>query len=102
MNVVRSFFDPDWFTVPMGWHVSIHLNSLEQAMDISHGLAIDGYDVAISLDPGENRQVEFKADQPGVHWFYCLWYCSELHKEMRGRMIVIPASEWSPAMEWLR
>jgi nitrous-oxide reductase len=99
MDVVRSFFDPDWFTVPEGWRVSIQMTSLEQAPDISHGLAIDGYDVAVSLDPGEVRQIEFIADQTGVHWFYCLWYCSELHKEMRGRMIVIPEAEWSSQLE---
>jgi nitrous-oxide reductase len=75
------------------------MTSLETAQDISHGLAIDGYDVAVSLDPGERRDVEFVAGEPGVHWFYCLWYCSELHKEMRGRMIVIPSEEWSPDKE---
>lgn len=99
MDVVRSFFDPDWFTAPQGWRVAIHMTSLETAQDISHGLAIDGYDVAVSLDPGERRDVEFVAGEPGVHWFYCLWYCSELHKEMRGRMIVIPSEEWSPDKE---
>jgi nitrous-oxide reductase len=100
MDVVRSFFDPEWVTVPQGWRVNIHMTSLEQALDISHGLGIDGYNVAVSLDPGEVREVEFIANQSGVYWFYCLWYCSELHKEMRGRIIVIPPDEWSPEMEW--
>jgi nitrous-oxide reductase len=100
MDVVRSFFAPNWFSVPQGWQVTMHLNSLEQTRDISHGLAIDGYDVAVSLDPGQVREVAFVAEEAGVHWFYCLWYCSELHKEMRGRMIVVPADEWTPEMEW--
>ncbi len=99
-DVVRSFFNPEAFTVPQGWRVVIHMTSLESALDISHGLAIDGYDVAVSLDPGEIRDVDFVADEAGVHWYYCLWYCSELHKEMRGRMIVIPEAEWTPEMEW--
>jgi nitrous-oxide reductase len=100
LDVVRSFFEPDWFTVPQGWHVNIKLTSLETALDISHGLGIDGYDVAVSLDPGEMREVTFTAGQGGVYWFYCLWYCSELHKEMRGRMIVIPQDQWVPELEW--
>ena len=100
MDVVRSFYDPDWFTVPQGWRVVMHLTSKEEAMDITHGLGIDGYDVAVSLDPGQVREVSFVADKPGLHWYYCLWYCSELHKEMRGRMIVIPQDQWSPKLEW--
>jgi nitrous-oxide reductase len=101
MNVVRSSFYPDWFTAPQGWRVNIHMTSIEQTNDISHGLGIDGFDIAVSLDPGEVREVEFTAEYPGVHWFYCLWYCSELHKEMRGRMIVIPQDDWSAEMEWI-
>lgn len=100
MDVVRSFYDPDWFSVPQGWRVVMRLASKEEALDITHGLAIGGYDVAVSLDPGEVREVEFIADKPGVHWYYCLWYCSELHMEMRGRMVVVPAEEWSVEKEW--
>ncbi|MAG35764.1 MAG: hypothetical protein CL878_05905 [Dehalococcoidia bacterium] len=100
MEVVRSFFTPDAFTVPEGWHVVLKMTSREQALDITHGFAVDGYDVAVSLDPGEVKEVTLVADKPGVHWFYCLWFCSELHMEMRGRMIVIPEGEWSPALEW--
>lgn len=100
MDVVRSWFTPDMFTVPQGWTVLMHLTSQEQALDITHGLAIDGYDVVASLDPGDQKDIEFIADKEGVHWYYCIWFCSELHMEMRGRMIVIPQDEWSPDLEW--
>lgn len=100
MDVVRSWFTPDMFTVPLGWTVNMHLTSQEQALDITHGLAIDGYDVVTSIDPGEIKDLEFVADKEGVHWYYCIWFCSELHMEMRGRMIVIPADEWTTDMEW--
>ncbi len=99
MGVVRSFFTPDAFNVPQGWKVKMVLTSEEEAFDITHGFTIDGYNVALSVDPGEVREVEFTADKAGVYWFYCMWFCSELHMEMRGRMIVIPESEWSKDKE---
>lgn len=99
MKVVRSFFTPDSINVPQGWKVRFRLTSEEEAFDITHGFAIDGYNVSVSVDPGEVRDVEFVADQAGVHWFYCNWFCSELHMEMRGRMVVIPESEWKTDME---
>jgi nitrous-oxide reductase len=100
MDVVRSWFTPDMFTVPQGWTVQMQMTSQEQALDITHGLALEGYDVVASLDPGEIKDLEFIADKEGVHWYYCIWFCSELHMEMRGRMIVIPQDEWTPDMEW--
>lgn len=101
MDVVRSFYTPDAFTVPQGWKVKVQLRSQEEALDITHGFAVERYyNVVTSIDPGEVREVEFVADKPGVTWFYCIWFCSELHMEMRGRMIVIPEAEWTPALEW--
>ena len=99
MTVVRSFFTPGALTVPEGWKVKAKLISGETAMDISHGFALDAYNVTVSLDPGEVRDIEFVADKTGVHWFYCIWFCSELHMEMRGRLIVIPQGEWTPDKE---
>lgn len=100
MTAVRSFFTPDWFTVPQGWKVKLKMTNIEEAMDISHGFALTGYDLTESLDPGEVKEVEFMAKYPGVHWYYCLWFCSELHLEMRGRLIVIPEADWSKDKEW--
>jgi nitrous-oxide reductase len=100
MTAVRSFFTPDWFTVPEGWRVKIKLINVEEAQDISHGFALTGYDVLESLDPGEFKELVFTAKKSGVYWYYCLWFCSELHLEMRGRMIVIPQTRWSKNLEW--
>lgn len=100
MNVVRSFFTPDMFTVPSGWKVKVKMTNVEKALDISHGFALTGYDVLESIDAGEVKELEFMADHPGVYWYYCLWFCSELHLEMRGRMIVIPRNQWNRSKEW--
>jgi nitrous-oxide reductase len=100
MNSVRSFFTPDWFTVPQGWKVNMSVANIEEALDISHGLAITEHDVMESLEPGDVKNIEFTAKRDGVYWYYCLWFCSELHMEMRGRMIVIPESRWDQSKEW--
>jgi nitrous-oxide reductase len=100
MSAVRSFFTPDWFTVPQGWKVNLTLINVEQILDMSHGWSLCGYDVMESIDPGEVKEISYTATKEGVFWYYCLWFCSELHVEMRGRMIVIPQSEWNKDKEW--
>ena len=57
---------------------------------MSHGLAIDSYGINVAIDPGQTREVTFVADKPGTYWYYCTWFCSALHLEMRGRMLVVP------------
>ena len=100
MTCVRSFFTPDMFTVPQGWDVDVQIQNVEMSLDMTHGWALTGYDVMESIDPGEHKTLQFKATHEGVFWYYCLWFCSELHMEMRGRMIVIPEAEWTPELEW--
>jgi nitrous-oxide reductase len=46
--------------------------------------------VMVSLDPGETTTVEFVADKPGSFSFYCTEFCSALHLEMQGWLIVEP------------
>lgn len=99
MRAIRPIFTPNQFTVPQGWTVKIQITSEEEAYDISHGFTIDGYDVSESIDPGEVKHLEFLADKPGTYHYYCIWFCSELHMEMRGRMIVIPEAEWTKDKE---
>jgi len=99
MTAVRSFFDPNVFNVPEGWKVNVHLTNIELSVDLTHGFAIEGHDVSIGIDPGDVKHVEFVVDEPGVYWYYCIWFCSELHMEMRGRMIVIPDGEWNSSLE---
>ena len=79
MTAIRSWFDPGAFNVPEGWTVRMKITNVEQSLDITHGLAVTGHNVSVSLDPGQVRTIEFTAGDPGVHWYYCIWFCSELH-----------------------
>jgi len=88
MNVVRSHFTPDIVTAKVGDKVIIHLTNIEQTADATHGFAVPTKNVIVSLDPGESTTVEFVADKPGSYSFYCTEFCSALHLEMQGWLIV--------------
>jgi len=90
MTVVRSHFTPDQIEVNEGDTVTLHLTSVEQAEDQTHGFAIDMYNVNLSIEPGKTENVTFKADMPGVYPFYCTEFCSALHLEMTGYFLVKP------------
>ncbi|HVL69051.1 MAG TPA: Sec-dependent nitrous-oxide reductase [Vicinamibacterales bacterium] len=88
MNVVRSRFTPDIVTAKAGDTIIVHLSNAEQTPDATHGFAVPGQNVMVSLDPGETTTVKFKVDKPGTYSFYCTEFCSALHLEMQGWLIV--------------
>ncbi|MCP4567441.1 MAG: Sec-dependent nitrous-oxide reductase [FCB group bacterium] len=90
MIAVRSFFAPDVIRVNQGDEVTVHLTNIEQTRDELHGFAINDYDINIIADPGETKSVTFKADKPGVYAYYCTNFCSALHQEMQGYLLVKP------------
>jgi nitrous-oxide reductase len=63
---------------------------VERAEDETHGFAIYGFDVNLSVEPGKTVSATFKADQPGVYPYYCTEFCSALHLEMQGYLLVKP------------
>ncbi|HLW57334.1 MAG TPA: hypothetical protein VKY27_08110, partial [Bacteriovoracaceae bacterium] len=67
----------------------------EQARDQTHGFTIDTYNVHGSWEPGKTATLTFVADRPGVFPFYCTEFCSALHLEMQGYLLVKPRSEAS-------
>jgi nitrous-oxide reductase len=92
MTAIRSHFKPEHVEVREGDRVIWHINSLERALDATHGFMVPGFNIMVSLEPGEYQRVEFIADKAGVYPFYCTEFCSALHLEMMGYLFVKPNS----------
>jgi nitrous-oxide reductase len=90
MTAVRSHFTPDVLRVKEGDTVHLHLTNTEQAYDATHGFALGSHNVNVSIEPGEHANVTFKADRSGVFPMYCTEFCSALHLEMAGYLLVEP------------
>jgi nitrous-oxide reductase len=93
MTAVRSHFAPQSIQVQEGDEVVWHITSQEQSMDATHGFCIGGYNINLSLEPGESATIRFKADRSGVFPFYCTEFCSALHLEMLGYFEVVPTTK---------
>jgi nitrous-oxide reductase len=88
--LVRSTITPTAIEVEQGDTVKIALTNIEQTTDELHGFGLLDYNINIVVDPGETKTVTFKADKPGVFPYYCTNFCSALHQEMQGYLIVKP------------
>jgi nitrous-oxide reductase len=91
----RFIFDhtqkrPDEIDVKQGDHVYIHLTNIDFDEDITHGFAINGYDLNMEMQPGQTNTLDFVADKAGTFPLYCSNFCSALHQEMTGYLLVQP------------
>ncbi|MCC6167403.1 MAG: Sec-dependent nitrous-oxide reductase [Caldilineaceae bacterium] len=90
MTSVRSHLTPDHVPLKQGDHVTWHITNIETAHDATHGFQLGGYNISLSIEPGETVSFEIDADKSGVYSFYCTEFCSALHLEMMGYMFVEP------------
>ncbi len=88
ITAIRSHFTPENIDIRKGDQVVWHITNVERAYDATHGFALPGHNVNLSIEPGEPATVEFDANNSGVFNFYCTEFCSALHLEMMGHLLV--------------
>ncbi len=89
-TMIRSHIVPEIVEVNEGDVVTFHLTNLERAEDETHGFTIDTYGKHGSFEPGKTASLTFTADRPGVFPYYCTEFCSALHLEMEGILLIKP------------
>jgi len=89
-TLIRSHITPETIEVEVGDEVTINLTNLERAQDETHGFTVSTYNVHASVEPGKTASVKFKAFKEGVYPYYCTEFCSALHLEMQGYLLVKP------------
>jgi nitrous-oxide reductase len=89
-TTIRSHITPEIIEAVEGDTVILHFTNLERAEDEVHGFAMYGQNVQLSIEPGKTASTTFVADKEGVYPYYCTEFCSALHLEMQGYLLVTP------------
>ncbi len=98
-TLIRSHITPEIVEVEEGDTVTFHMTNTERAQDETHGFAVSTYNVNLSLEPGKTASAKMLADRAGVFPYYCTEFCSALHLEMEGYLLVRPKGMKAAAAE---
>jgi nitrous-oxide reductase len=89
-TVIRSHYNPEIVQAQEGDTVIFHWTNAERAEDETHGFGVAHHDINLSLEPGKTASATIKNIKPGVYSYYCTEFCSALHLEMEGYLMVSP------------
>jgi nitrous-oxide reductase len=91
LMAIRSRYNPDRIDAQVGDELTVAVTNVEQTRDMIHGFGLIEHNINMVMDPGETKTFHIKLTKPGVFPFYCTNFCSALHQEMQGYLVV-----WEP------
>ena len=80
----KSYYTPSTIHLKKGEPVTLVFRS----KDVTHGVAIDAFKVAVEVAPGPPTSVDITPDQAGTFDFHCVVRCGKGHANMHGTIIV--------------
>jgi nitrous-oxide reductase len=89
-TVIRSHFTPEIVQAEEGDQIIFHWTNAERAENEVHGFGISQHTVNLSLEPGKTASATIDSAKSGVYPWYCTEFCSALHLEMEGYLVVAP------------